>query len=150
MIRTNSEYADALRRLHRDREVIAAQREQLRVAGLGEEEVQRAIQPALAFHQQLQDEVETYERIKRRDFPIVDFAHVGRMLVALRIAADITQAELARRLGVSESMVSRDERNEYHGVTLDRAQRVVDALRGRVSVRVEQDVDDATLAVAMG
>jgi len=40
----------------------------------------------------------------------------------------VTQRELAERLGVHESQVSRDERNEYHGITLERAARVVDAL----------------------
>ena len=31
-------------------------------------------------------------------------------------------------MGVHESQVSRDERNEYHGITLERASRVLDAL----------------------
>ena len=29
---------------------------------------------------------------------------------------------------VNESQVSRDERNEYHGITVDRASRILDAL----------------------
>ena len=37
-------------------------------------------------------------------------------------------AVLADRLGVHGSQVSRDERNEYHGVTVDRANRVLAAL----------------------
>ena len=41
----------------------------------------------------------------------------------------ITQhRDLADRLGVHESQVSRDERNEYHGVTVDLANRVLEAL----------------------
>ena len=36
--------------------------------------------------------------------------------------------ELAERLGVDLSQVSRDERNDYRGITVDRAQRVMDAL----------------------
>ncbi|MFM7058282.1 MAG: helix-turn-helix domain-containing protein [Planctomycetota bacterium] len=39
----------------------------------------------------------------------------------------MTQRQLAERLGVHESQVSRDERNEYHGITLDRAARLLDA-----------------------
>jgi ribosome-binding protein aMBF1 (putative translation factor) len=53
---------------------------------------------------------------------------LGRTLVALRIALGLTQRELAERLGVHESQVSRDERNEYHAVTVDRASRILDAL----------------------
>jgi len=48
--------------------------------------------------------------------------------VALRIALGLTQRELAERLGVHESQVSRDERNEYHAVTVERASRILDAL----------------------
>ena len=49
-------------------------------------------------------------------------------MVALRIALGLTQRELAERLAVHESQVSRDERNEYHAVTVDRASRILDAL----------------------
>jgi DNA-binding transcriptional regulator YiaG len=140
MIRTNSEYVDALRRLTQDREVVAQQREQLLAAGLTDEQVSRALQPAIAFHEQLKEEVETYERMKRGDFrAIEDLGHIGRILIGLRIAADVSQADLARRLGVSVSMVSRDERNEYQGITVERAQRIVEALKGRLKVQVEQD-----------
>jgi len=48
----------------------------------------------------------------------------------------VTQRELAKRLEVSESQVSRDERNEYHGITVDRAQRVLDALGVEVTTEV--------------
>lgn len=45
----------------------------------------------------------------------------------------LSQRQLAERLRVYESQVSRDERNEYHGVTLERATRVLDAME--VSLR---------------
>ncbi len=40
-------------------------------------------------------------------------------------ALGLTQRQLAEKLGVNESQVSRDERNEYPGVTLDRAARIL-------------------------
>ncbi|MDP9378989.1 MAG: helix-turn-helix domain-containing protein [Chloroflexota bacterium] len=40
----------------------------------------------------------------------------------------MSQRELAERPGVSEAQVSCDERSEYHGITVDRAQRVLDAM----------------------
>ena len=51
----------------------------------------------------------------------------------------ISQRELARRLGVHESQVSRDERNEYFGITLERAVKVLDALNVRLRTKVEID-----------
>ena len=56
------------------------------------------------------------------------FHGLGRTLVAIRIALGLTQRQLAERLSVNESQVSRDERNEYQGVTVDRASRILDAL----------------------
>ncbi len=61
-----------------------------------------------------------------------------RLLIAARIANGVTQRELAERLGVSEAQVSRDERNEYHGITVDRAQRILDVLDEKVSARIEK------------
>jgi transcriptional regulator with XRE-family HTH domain len=49
----------------------------------------------------------------------------------------MTQRELARRLEVDETAVSRDERNEYHGITVDRARKVLEALGVRLVTRVE-------------
>ena len=57
-----------------------------------------------------------------------NFAGIGRLFIALRIAKRLTQRELAERLEVSETQVSRDERHEYHSVTVGRANRILEAL----------------------
>ncbi len=49
-------------------------------------------------------------------------------LIEARIAARLTQRELAKRLGVAEQQVQRWEANEYAGVGLDRLQAIADAL----------------------
>jgi len=64
------------------------------------------------------------------------------MLIALRIARGVSQRKLAERLGVHESQVSRDERNEYHGITLDRASRVLDALEVDLRSTVHNVTED--------
>jgi transcriptional regulator with XRE-family HTH domain len=58
---------------------------------------------------------------------ITRLTEIGRLLITLRIAQGLTQRELAARLDISESLVSRDERNEYHGLTVERAQWIPDA-----------------------
>jgi division/cell wall cluster transcriptional repressor MraZ len=68
---------------------------------------------------------------------------LGQVLIGVRIARGMTQRELARRLGVDETMVSRDERNEYHGISLERAQRVLDALHESFAMTVEERVPPA-------
>ena len=41
---------------------------------------------------------------------------------------------------VHESQVSRDERNEYHGITVDRASRILDALHVHLTSRFDEPV----------
>jgi len=138
VIRNEREYKEALSRLERDREVISAQRRALVERGLSEEEVNRGLGPLLSFRAQLEEEVEWYERARRREFKVShDMRDTGYMLIALRIANQLTQKELAEKLGVSEAQVSRDERNEYHGITVDRAQRILDAMGETLRFEVE-------------
>ena len=138
MIRNEREYREALSRLEQDREVIEAQRQALIESGLSEEDVRRGLGPMLSFHAQLKEEVEWYERARRREFEVShDVRDIGHMLIALRIANGLSQKELAEKLGVSEAQVSRDERNEYHGITVDRAQRILDALGEALRLAVE-------------
>ena len=88
---------------------------------LTEEQINRAMEPALSFHEQLKEEVEYYERIKRGDFEaLINLVGLEKLLIGIRISLGISQAELARRLGVSEAQVSKDERNEYHGISLEK------------------------------
>jgi DNA-directed RNA polymerase specialized sigma subunit len=145
MIRNEREYKEALSRLEQDGEVIAAQRRTLAERGLSGEEVERAMGPMLSFQAQLEEEVEWYERVRRRDFEVIDnLSAVGTLLIALRIANGLSQKELADKLEVSEAQVSRDERNEYHGVTVERAQRILDAMGETLTTRVA----DKPLAIA--
>ncbi len=138
MIRSEKEYREAVERLRQDEEVLALQKEKLQGLGFSEEEVRRALEPMLSFRAQLKEEVEWYERVRRRDFGIIrDLSAVGTLLIALRIANGLSQRELAEKLRVSEAQVSRDERNEYHGITVDRAQRVLDAMNETLTSRVE-------------
>lgn len=138
MIRTQREYEEQRRQVSDYQHVAAEQRRALEASGLAPDEVERGMEPVLGFIAQLEDDLRLYERIRERDFaPLHAFAHVGQLLIALRIANGLTQRELAGRLGIHESQVSRDERNEYYGITVERATEVMAALGEQVSVRVE-------------
>lgn len=129
MIRNENEYKEAVQRLQEEKKRLADHQKQLANAGLGRAEIKRAMDPLRSFHLQLDEEVEAYERLKRGDIGEIENLHgLGRTLVALRIARGLTQRQLAERLSVNESQVSRDERNEYHGITIERASRILDAL----------------------
>lgn len=139
MIKTEAEYQECLKRLEEDRKVINMQREKLEELKLSSEQIEIAMEPVLSFNAQLKEEVEWYERVRRRDFGLFNqLTEIGPLLVALRIANGMTQAELAKRLGVDVSQVSRDERNDYHGISIERAERVVEALGEKLQISVCQ------------
>ncbi len=139
MIRNEREYQEAVRRLKDDRTFLIAQRHTLQELALGPDEIERAMGPALSFHAQLVEEVEWYDRVRRRDVETIhSLTAIGRLLIAARIANGLTQQELAERLGVSAAQVSRDERNEYHGVTVERAQLILDRLGERLTARLDE------------
>jgi ribosome-binding protein aMBF1 (putative translation factor) len=138
MIRNETEYQEAFAHLTEERSRLAGHRSRLEEAGLSEEEINRVTDPMESFHLQLQEEVESYERLKRGEFEeLENLRGLGQMLISLRIAQGISQRELAKRLGVHESQVSRDERNEYYGITLERAIKILDALNVRLHTKVE-------------
>ncbi len=138
MIRNEAEYREALARLADEQKRLADHRSRLKATGLKAEEIKRVIDPIASFHLQLKEEVESYQRLKRGEFEeLENLRGLGHLLISLRIAKGISQRELAKRLKVHESQVSRDERNEYFGVTLERAIKIVDALGVRLRTNVE-------------
>jgi len=138
MIRNETEYQEASARLADERNRLADHRTRLKEAGLRDEEIKRAIDPMESFHLQLAEEVESYERLKRGEFEeLENLRGLGHLLISIRIAQGISQRELAKRLNVHESQVSRDERNEYFGITLERAIKILDALNVRLHTKVE-------------
>ncbi|MGO9274668.1 MAG: helix-turn-helix domain-containing protein [Terriglobia bacterium] len=138
MIRNETEYQEASARLADERKRLADHRARLKEAGLSDEEIKRVIDPMESFHLQLKEEVESYERLKRGEFEeLENLRGFGHLLISLRIAQGISQRELAKRLNVHESQVSRDERNEYFGITLERAVKILDALHVRLHTKVE-------------
>jgi ribosome-binding protein aMBF1 (putative translation factor) len=138
MIRNETEYQEASARVADERNRLTEHRARLKETGLSDEEIKRVIDPMESFHLQLKEEVESYERLKRGEFEeLENLRGLGHLLISIRIAQGISQRELAKRLNVHESQVSRDERNEYFGITLERAIKVLDALNVRLHTKVE-------------
>jgi len=128
MIRNETEYQEASERLAQEWQRLAEHRSRLNAAGL--------------------EEVESYEKLKRGEFGELDnLRGLGHLLISIRIAQGLSQRELANRLNVHESQVSRDERNEYFGITLERAIRLLDALNVKLRTKVEI-VNERKAAVA--
>ncbi len=138
MIRNEGEYQEAIRRIEEERQRLAGYVRDWTAKGYGADEIAALRESLESFHLQLVEEVESYERLKRGQFDeFENLSGMGQLFIGVRIARGMTQRQLAKKLGVDESMVSRDERNEYHGITIERAKKVLDALGVRLVTRVE-------------
>ena len=59
---------------------------------------------------------------------------IARNIYQLRTKAGLTQAELARRIGTTQSVISRLEDADYEGYSLPMLQRIAAALDNRIEV----------------
>ena len=138
MIRTDAEYQYARARIQDEKKAMDLEKSRLEAEGLTAQELRRLLDPMETFHLQFVEEVEAYEKLKRGEFDeLLNLQGFGPLLIGLRIYLGVSQRQLAERLGVHESQVSRDERNDYHGITLERVTRILDALGVALKTRVE-------------
>lgn len=80
---------------------------------------------------ELHDEIDTYKRVKGgeiHDFVVSSLDDLGPALCNARIAAGLSQAQLADRLGISAQMVQKDEARAYEHAGLAKTADVLDAL----------------------
>lgn len=133
MIRNEKEYRLAADRLRQEKKRLASYAVQLDQQSMSDADKERALAPLVSFHEQLDDEIGYYERIMRQEFGKLTNLHgLGTYLVALRISQGIDEETLAERLGIHVMEVIRDERDEYSGVTVERARQIMDALGGNL------------------
>jgi hypothetical protein len=129
MIRTEAEYKEAVKRRESEKTQLEEFRKKLQSENVSEEMIKKALEPVESFRLQLVEEIEGYERIKRGVInDTYNLAGIGQRLIGIRIYLGLSQRELAQKLGVHETQVSRDERNEYHGITVERVDEILSAL----------------------
>jgi len=65
---------------------------------------------------------------------------VAQMIHDARTAAGLTQGQLARLVGTTQSVISRLEDSDYEGHSLSMLQRIAEALHRRIEIRLVPDV----------
>ena len=87
---------------------------------------------------EFEEQVKDYDQLKHEGlgaFHPQDVSEIGAYLIRARIASGITQAELAKRLGVSQPMVHKHEIAEYQGANIQTLGEVAKSLH--VSLDIE-------------
>jgi ribosome-binding protein aMBF1 (putative translation factor) len=87
----------------------------------------------------LREELAEYDALRAgqvHELELRSLTELPDALIRARIAAGLSQKELARRLGMKEQQVQRYEATRYAGATLARVQAVADALGVQIHERV--------------
>jgi transcriptional regulator with XRE-family HTH domain len=131
MIRNERELRETRARVEDFNAQIEVTRRQLAQQGALEEEIELATDPLHVLVAELSFDIRFYERLRSEGVsavPSYPSEESGKELIALRIAKGWSQKQLAQALEVSEAQISRDERNDYQGITSERRARILQAL----------------------
>jgi Holliday junction resolvasome RuvABC DNA-binding subunit len=138
MIRNENDFRIEAKRLRELEERIAERRQNLKTLGYTPEQIERAMQAELSLQASITEDLLEFERCKYSpEFPeLINFEGIGYLLTKFRIAAGLTQRQLASLIGKHESQVSRDELNNYHGISTARIKRILNALKVKLKTTV--------------
>jgi len=92
----------------------------------------RAMKEAMASELEiLQAQIKEYERLQRRGrvkLKIAELRALPTQIIRARIAAGLTQSELARRLGLKTQQIQRYESNDYEMASFARILEIAQAI----------------------
>lgn len=136
MIKTDRELKKAQEELLCSKKSIELQNEHFSKEGFSGEPLNRLMAPLNFRCNSLKEDIDEYMKLKSGSTPpkINNYSENGLFLIKCRIYKNISQAELARRLNVDPSQVSRDERHEYYNITTKRYSDILSALEIEVTL----------------
>jgi ribosome-binding protein aMBF1 (putative translation factor) len=136
MIKNERQYRITHAQAERFAQALQSARERSGVSPLLRKIEQDALRSQL---DELREELQEYERLRsgrRRTIAVDSFEDLPRALVQARIAAGLSQKDLAHRLRLKEQQVQRYEASDYASASMSRIRQVMQALgvtlRGRV------------------
>lgn len=123
--------ADRFERALGQLEVVAARRSA---------ELRDVMREAIASQlEELREQLADYEALKSGRVAVLEvegLQNLPEALIRARIAARLTQRELADRMGLREQQVQRYEATRYSGVSLERIHKVAEALGVEIRERL--------------
>src|SRR5215471_2852389 len=89
--------------------------------------------------EELREELAEYEALRNGHIAVLELDSLDKLpeaLIRARIAAGLTQKQLAQRLGLKEQQIQRYEAKRYAGASLQRIQAVAEALGATIREQV--------------
>jgi ribosome-binding protein aMBF1 (putative translation factor) len=110
--------------------------------------LQRALRESMESQiEDLRAQVSEYEAIRDGKVRILELygpEHLATVIICARIAAGLTQKQLAERMGMKEQQVQRYERTRFASASYARLLKFCDALGVQISMRALLPIGDAS------
>lgn len=138
MIKSHQQFLKANEELKKRKTFVESEEKRFKELGLNHQQVNAAIEPLISFNKGLEEEILEYTHAVLGKFPSsFTLAGLGRMLILYRIYKNVSISELAEKLNLASSQVSRDEKNEYHGSSIEKISKVIEALDMNIKITIE-------------
>ncbi|WP_124727602.1 helix-turn-helix domain-containing protein [Staphylospora marina] len=104
--------------------------EALVAKGYDQQMIDLALLEINMMYERTKHDVGEYERAVNGEFDVesTPINKLGSHLIKLRIYKGLTQEQFGKLLGVSQEQVSRDERKEYAGISIEKLNRILQVL----------------------
>ena len=136
MIKTQTAHQATRNELKKYDKMIQEQRNHFQSMGLSNEQIEIVLQPIYSYSEKLKEDILEYEQALKGEFQeSYSFENLGPLLISYRIYLGWTQTQLAEKLGVAVSQVSRDENNEYFGSSLEKMVKIMKIMDMPVSIQ---------------
>jgi HTH-type transcriptional regulator / antitoxin HipB len=100
---------------------------------------------------ELRQEITEYQQLRSgqvTQFALNSIQELPIVMIKARIAAGLTQKDLAEKIGVQEQQIQRYEANNYHAIAFDRLQEVLQALKinfSQAMMQIDIENNDAPI-----
>src|SRR2546425_2401044 len=135
MIKNEKQYRITKAQVRRFQDALTELADQVRPSNISLRLWEAQRQAAQSQMEELQEQVEAYERLqlgKSKEVVLEGVEDLPKALIRARIASGMTQEGLARRLGLKAQQVQRYEATEYDSASFARICKVVQALGLRI------------------
>lgn len=142
MLKSKKEYEEALEEIKECESTMKLEQNNLKREGWTEEQIKRAMNLHLIKYEKKKEEISRYKNIMNKDIgKCSDLNLFGQYLIAIRLCLGLSQKEFAEKIDVRPSQLSRDESNEYSGISMERAQKILDKIGAKIYCSFELPIE---------
>lgn len=140
MIKNEQQYLNTQTQMGKFEQALAQHESRIRTDDDVHPVLRKAQQEAMRYQiRELRHELEEYDALREGRLTLLEFDSFGELpqaLIQARIAAGLSQRQLAERLGLKEGQIQQYESTDYASASIQRVQEVIQVL----GIKVREEV----------